>query len=159
MLFAKKCLYDDFDARFKFAVVRNPYDRAVSCWRYLTASVWRASPRYWRARSSFSYFLERLPDIWASRSDRHVATHTAPMWPDISDENGELLLDFVGRLESIDDDFRVVCEKIDIPFAPFPHVNRSEHRARRYREAYDRKTRATVERLFADDIGRLGYEF
>ena len=159
MLFAKKYLYDDFDARFKFAIVRNPYDRAVSCWRYLTEPVWRASPRYWRARRSFTYFLESLPEIWESRSDRHVATHTVPVWPDISGENGELLLDFVGRLESINDDFRVVCEKIDIPFTAFPHVNKSEHRARCYRDAYHRTARAIVERLFAEDIERLGYEF
>lgn len=159
MLFAKKCLYEDFDARFKFAIVRNPFDRAVSCWRYLTKSVWRTSPRYWWARRSFSYFLAMLPEVWESRSDRHIATHTAPMWPDICGENGELLLDFIGRLESINDDFRVVCEKLDIPFTPFPHVNKRQQRAAEYRQAYDRRTRASVERLFADDIQRLGYDF
>lgn len=89
MLFAKKFLYreEEFDQHFKFAIVRNPYDRAVSAWRYLSKKWTFTWPRQVISHYRFDHFLERLPEFWDKiATERHVATHTAPIWPDITDD-------------------------------------------------------------------------
>lgn len=160
MLFAKRFLFDSeatFERTFKFAVVRNPYARAVSCWRYL----YSRHPRLWRrARTylSFEYFLRSLPEIWETRSNRHIATHTAPIWPDITDESGQVLLDYTARLEQLDRDFSEIASRVGLATRRLPHRNHRGGGAD-YRRRYTRKTRALVEELYGQDIERLGYDF
>jgi hypothetical protein len=160
MLFARRFLYDEgeFAAAFKFAVTRNPYDRAVSCWHSCVHRLSLFSPRRLLARVSFESFLDLLPEAWETRKDRHLAMHTAPVWPDMTDENGALLLDRVVRLEAIDSDFARICEVLGLPPRSFPHLNR-DRRSRAWRDAYSRRSRVLVERYYADDIENFHYEF
>jgi hypothetical protein len=158
MLYAKSFLYDaeDFAKRFKFAVVRNPYERAVSSWRYLTRR-WRiGKPRHIRAHYSFGYFLELLPEIWEMKWDRHVATHTAPILPDITDKDGQLLLNFICRLERIQEDFSVVCENLQIECRNFPKINIGE--INDFKKYYNKKTIFMIEEYYGDDIQYLDYK-
>ncbi len=166
MLFAKKFLYtpEEFESRFKFVIVRNPYDRAVSCWKYL----WRGvvgKVRKFRARHSFGYFLNLLPKLWAevppkSSARRWIATHTAPVWPDITDDNGQLLVDHIARLENIEEEIVTICNQIGVPAISFPKANKGEHReSAGYREYYTPKLRAIVEKYYADDLEKLEYSF
>jgi hypothetical protein len=158
MLYAKRYLYDEeeFSNRFKFAVVRNPYERAVSSWRYLTRQ-WRiGKPRHIRAHYSFGYFLELLPEIWETKWDRHVATHTAPIWPDITDEDGQLLLNHICRLERIQEDFRLVCENLKIEYKAFPKTNAGK--TDDFTKYYNKKTISMIEKYYSDDIQYLDYK-
>lgn len=162
MLFAKRFLYTDaeFAGMFKFAIVRNPYDRAVSCWRYVTQ---RQPMLLWDMRKqlmrfSFERFLHELPELWETKWDRHFATHTAPMWSDISDDRSESLLDHIVKLENIDDELGIVSEKLNVKIPQLEHINRSR-RAADYRTAYSSRTRRLVETVYAADIERLGYSF
>lgn len=160
MLFARNYLYPEpeFSQRFKFAIVRNPYSRAVSAWRYLTRR-WKISrPRQMLSHYRFEHFLERLPEFWDNvATDRHVGTHTAPIWPDVTDEDGSLLLDFVGHIERFQEDYVTICEHIGLPAVDLPRKNTSG--AYDYRKFYNRRSRKLVERFYWEDINELGYDF
>ncbi len=58
--------------------------------------------------------------------------------------NGELLVDFIGRLENFDADLRKVCERTGIELETVPHKNRSDHT--HYRELYTPETEQIVRR-------------
>lgn len=91
---------------FKFAFVRNPWDRLVSLYHYLAtmtpADRWYQADeqiaqavRSRRAGTDFRAFCLALP-TWTHRREFHF-------WPQhrwICDDNGEILVDFVGRFES-----------------------------------------------------------
>ena len=161
MLFAKKFLYNsnEFENMFKFVIVRNPYDRAVSSWLYCTRNNWK-----WRIFNStfkkraFQYFLERLPKIWKKKTSRHTATHTRPVMPDITDNSGEILVDYIGKLENISDDFNYICDEIGIPHHEFPVVN-SSGRVKKYRNFYNKKSKKLVEQYYKNDIENFDYSF
>ena len=160
MLFAQKFLYstEEFEQRFKFVVVRNPYDRLVSAWKYLMVGARARTPRGLLMKWSFERFLSEIPSFWQSKGLRDLATHTAPIWDDITDEEGNLLVDFIGKLERIEEDFAIIRDELGLHDKKFPrrNVNREEHS---YRKHYNTKTRNLVERLYADDIENLRYEF
>lgn len=160
LAFAREHLYgpEDFDARFRFTVVRNPFERAVSCWRFL-------SRRRGLARlvpgPSLEAFLESLPELWETRSNRHVATHTAPVWPDVTDAEGRPLVEFIAHLERIHDDFAEIVERAGLTPRAFPHENRgprSDSRKSGRDPALSRHARGLVEELYADDLEHLGYD-
>jgi hypothetical protein len=92
-------------------------------------------------------------------------------------EKGALLVDFVGKTENIDSDFRAVCNRIGVEYAPLPRVNRSSrtgsareylkywlgHRKekvrKKYRDYYDSRTRAIVQNLYQCDLEIFDYRF
>lgn len=155
MRFVRDRLYSpaEFDAMYKFAFARNPYDRVLSAWRFLYRKRWYHPLRY-----SFPRFLRALPAIWATKSDRHVATHTAPIWADVSDESGRLLLDDLFRLEEIDRATPILNERLGTNVDGLAHTNRMGE-ATDYRDHYTAETRRLVERLYPEDIERLEYRF
>jgi hypothetical protein len=65
--------------------------------------------------------------------------------------------DFVGRFESLERDFARVCEAVGIRDEELPRllVSSGEH----YRDAYDDISRASVARIYADEIERFSFVF
>jgi hypothetical protein len=165
LLFAKRFLFSEqFDQMFKFCVVRNPYSRALSSFlydlRHGGVGNKRRRIRLVRLfpRPMFRSYLEALPTAWVNTSPRHRALHSAPVIPDITDENGKFLTDFVAKLESIEADIGQICDALGISHRPFPRIHAS--RGRIDKEAfYDSRNRRLVERLYAEDIDLLEYSF
>jgi len=72
------------------------------------------------------------------------------------DEKGNVIVDAIGRLETIQDDFQEICDMLGIE-ATLPHENASSHGD--YREYYSESTRSLVREHFEEDIERFGYDF
>lgn len=122
---------DEWDRIVSFAFCRNPIDRCVSMFHYLywrngsvlrrelknavlhasgalglskrSAGVTRIS---YNASYAFSAFLDlvsrtRESDSIYQPAGLHFATHTAPMWDDITDFDGNIVLNRVYRLEHL----------------------------------------------------------
>ncbi len=165
MLFARDKAYAPgvFASMYKFTVVRNPYDRAVSMWFYLDSRSEAFALPGPGQRARFGAFLRMVPVYWAFRPFwRRRALHTRPAIPDLCDrDNSTLLVDFVGRVERLSDDLAVVCTAVGIAPPEVEHVNASRRRdsARHYAEYYDEPLRRTVERLYGRDIARFKYGF
>ena len=134
-----------FDSLFKFAFVRNPWDLLVSYWHYL-----RSKPGHRRGRIARS-----LPDF-AAYVDYEIRRGQFSQSSLLCDRDGRLLVDFVGRYESLPADFAFICRRIGIE-ASLPRVNAGIRDD--YRDYYTPALVSRVATAFAADVERFGYAF
>lgn len=132
---------------YSFVFVRNPYDWAVSTYFYLRHLV--QHPLHNKVMSMD--FEEYIKWTIAQKPDR------LSDW--LTDDQGKIIVSYVGRLEHLDDDLVKICGKLEIPFEKAPHINASPGRKKDYREYYSEQTRKLVGDYFAADIEMFGYDF
>jgi hypothetical protein len=137
---------------FKFAFVRNPWDRAVSQILYLQRTHGRTLfPGDDYKRHIRTYCTTRAmvaaQDLAASQLDY------------LRDATGRIQMDFIGRFESLASDFRALALKLGLEDVPMlPHVFSSAPR-HPYQFYYDSESAEWIRERFADDIDLFGYAF
>jgi len=135
---------DQIKKMFKFAVVRNPWDRLISEYIYL-------KPRMELTKT----FRDEIKNL-ANYADLGIyGNHCLAQHYFIRGET--VSVDFVAKFENLQEDFDKVCDKIGIPRQKLPHTNKSNHK--HYTEYYDEETREIVAEKYAKDIEYFGYEF
>jgi hypothetical protein len=77
----------------------------------------------------------------------------------VVDLHGQLLVDFLGRYETLADDFAEACRRIGIAQPALPHRRQANDRGRDYRRYYSDDLAALVAQHFEPDIRRFGYRF
>lgn len=145
---------------FKFAIVRNPYDRCVSEWKYQTKMFkekgWFSYKRTVLPLNSFEEYVKHLFFMY-KKGVLNNRAHDRQQYLYIFDDKGKFLLDFIGRFENLADDWIIIKDKTglktDLPFENMG-LERDD-----YRKYYNDKTRAMVEKMYAKDLALLGYCF
>lgn len=135
-----------FASYFKFAFVRNPFDRFVSYCAFATreTGAFEQDPR-----GTMHYILFELRPL------QHILFQ--PQHSFLVDERGELLTDYVGRVEQMQASYDAICERIGIPSQPLEQVNSSRRGS--YRDYYDPALIEGVSQLYRRDLDLFGYAF
>lgn len=147
-----------FQRYFKFTFVRNPWDRAVSAYTYLKNGGSAASEedQHWaRFVVSFDSFDDFVCQWMTADNIMRNALFT-PQTLFLQDEYGRLAMDFVGRFESLAEDFATIANRLDVE-ATLPHINQS--RQAPYEDFYSDKSRSIIAELYAGDIATFEYSF
>lgn len=143
---AKKILSPKvFDTFFKFAFVRNPWDWQVSLYCYIRSCKYHYQHELICYMKNFEEYLE-----WRIHNKQLQKSF-------ICDATNQVLVDFVGRYETITADFNQICRLLDIQ-ATLPHLN-SSPRDQDYRSYYTARTASLLADAFAEDITFFGYTF
>jgi len=142
---------------FKFAIVRNPWDRLVSAFFFLKDGGKHSRDAKWAEDhlSSFDEFEDFVLN-WLNEENIHKGIHFIPQ-ADFLKLNGSIKVDFIGSLESIEEDFDHIKQKIGLENARLPHKNRSARAD--YRTYYTEETKNKVAKLYAEDIALKNYHF
>ncbi len=135
-----------FRALYKFAFVRNPWDRLVSWYSFILQD-----PGHRRHRR-----VGRLPSFEAFVR-RELANPRRSQWRMLTLSDGRLGLDFVGRFESLERDMAIVCRELGIDCLPLPRTKVSSHRP--YQEYYSPALAQLVAESCRREIDEFGYRF
>ena len=82
-------------------------------------------------------------------------THPLNQWEYICDADGNILVDFVGRFETLNKDFNDLSKIIGINGVSLPHMNRSNHNS--WESYYTPQAMDKVKELFKKDFQILKY--
>jgi hypothetical protein len=143
-----------FDSLFKFAFVRNPWDLQVSSFHHIR----RERPQYLGGHEDFGGFLR-----WKLDPQRpyqyHLDTSIELQSDYLIDLHGQVVVDFIGRYERLEDDFSEICRRIGIQAPALPHRRKATDRQDNYRSYYTDETAQLVADNFRRDVELLGYRF
>jgi len=128
---------------FKFAFFRNPWSLLISIFYYNRHT--HSFPPTRKGVMEWLYYYRG--------GDSYV--------PYLYDKNGNMVLDFIGKLEHIDEDFKIVCEKLKLPVPiEIPHVGKQAVKGRlHYTEYYEPQMRDKIAGMFSKSNAILNYKF
>ncbi len=166
---------------FKFAFVRNPWDRLVSWYSMIKnagdLTLWEALTnankrrdylsvhvpgrhKFWqyilKNSKSFDEFLLNCAEPFEVKPGLTFSIYRNQM-DYLSDQNGKLAVDYVGRFENFVPDLTTALEKIGVSAGAIPHKNPSKHK--HYSAYYSPQMRDLVAEKYARDLAAFDYRF
>jgi len=139
----KEFLGDDYDKFFKFTFVRNPFDWQVSMYFFM-----KEQKNHFQHdiinKLNFDEYID-----WRVNEDFQLQKSF------VVNENNELIVDYIGKLENIQKDFNYIQDRLNIQ-TNLPHVNKSKHKP--YYEYFNKKTSNIIIEAFEEDFDFFGYE-
>jgi len=147
---------------FKSCIVRNPYDRAISSYEFLTQRYGdkRGHPDLDKKECDFKYFFKNEERL---NSNGYMHFHAyASQSQNIRDTKYGITMDFIGKYENLEWDVLEILKKIGINKFPHLkmvknniHINKSKKNS--ITSYYDEETLKIVNELFKEDFDQFGY--
>lgn len=149
---------------YRFSFVRNPFDRLVSCYRgkiIFKESAKTRVPLYQDYYFSlpvnipFADFAERVSRIPDALADSHFKSQRSLLYAD-----GALQVDYVGRFEQFDHDWRPIAERFGLePVLAVANISKNKPGTHSdYRLYYTEPLVQLVYERYRDDVHTFGYE-
>ncbi|MCT8341114.1 sulfotransferase family protein [Flavobacteriaceae bacterium TK19130] len=162
----------DYESYYTFTVVRNPWSRMVSFYKY----------RGFNSLIDFNTFVQRYVPSYFEKEYWFYR----PQVDFIYGEEEELLVDKIAKLESLDTDFKQVADALSLAEHTLPKSNHSERKGlvsrkswnllkkhpdiianlklsvpsvKGYRDAYNDASKKVISALYEKDIDLLNYTF
>tara|TARA_B100000073_G_scaffold346662_1_gene358668 strand:+ start:3568 stop:4185 length:618 start_codon:yes stop_codon:yes gene_type:complete len=146
---------------FKFSFVRNPYDRLVSKYFYdLNLSKQKelndGGPEG-RGRAGSTKNCSNFNE-WLLNHGRRVHNLLPRMKAMVCDKHGNILADYIGRFEKLEEDFDYIKEKLCLQ-GTLEHINKNPlERKKNYLDYYDQESIELVNLVYKDDFEIFDYE-
>jgi hypothetical protein len=165
-----------WNACFRFAFVRNPWDRLVSWWSMIDGHRprWRAGARL-NAFQRFVLSKAVTFEDFLTKCDQDFQDADGFKWifrnqiDYLVDDEGKLMVEEIGRFERLQDDFNAILTRAGgraswlrrrfVDFGPksLPRVNSTDHRP--YETYYTSMLRDLVAERYREDIEAFDYSF
>lgn len=151
-----------FHRYYKFAVVRNPFDRLVSAFFYLKQGGIGFfdkdfSKKYLSEVDSFERFVKRLESDVIFRNDVMSWVHFIPQMDFLSLNGDQLNVDKVIKLENIDHEINDLCNQLRLKPVKLKKDNISKRK--KYTEYYTPELVGIVSSLYQQDLDALKYSY
>lgn len=146
-----------WDSAFTFSFVRDPYRRSLSIYHFLRE--WRGPGNNLydavHAYADFDAFV-RSGLIFETDGPDGIFCPQAD-WLTADDQPDDLLVDFVGRVESVDEDLEKVCRRLGLATEGQPLSQRNRSAASRGGSDLTEETKAMLRERYRRDFDLFGY--
>lgn len=152
--YRRKIVEKDYLKLYKIATIRNPWDRLISMYFSPSRQVTK-----WN-RKEFIKIIEKTKTLSHYIRTPSKLEHLLIKCGIINSPLTRSLvhdIDFLIRFESLEDDFKKVCAKLDILYTFLPKRNKSTREP--YSKYYDQELIELVRRKFSEEIKLGNYQF
>ncbi len=141
---------------FKFSIVRNPYDRAISTYKFLNR--WEGTPE--NVKQELAKFKDInefvLSDMLEATPGPDYIFKPQTFWLTDIDDRSKVIVDYVGKLETLDQDLakiRSIIENKEVAVVETPQLNKTEGSFSLNAQSVEK-----INRLYKRDFDFWGYE-
>jgi hypothetical protein len=138
---------EQYQRYLKFAFVRNPWARVYSWYKNVLRDPRHKTSLGVTNDCSLGEFVQHHLDDWALQPQ---------LWW-ITDRHGKVVMDFIGKYETLHADFAQVCARLEIQDATLPSLITGD--GSHYASHYDDTARKLVAQRYAAEIDLFGYRF
>jgi len=157
IMFYKNLLNEDFSEYFTFSVVRNPWDRLYSAFKFLEKGGINIHDR-----NAYEQYLEEYKDFedfvinGLNKKMIYEIMHFIPQSEFICSKDGKIDVNYIARFENLKDDISKLSEKINNPIE-LDHHNSNKKVS--YKEIYTSDMIKKVEEIYKMDVINFNYKF
>jgi chondroitin 4-sulfotransferase 11 len=160
--FDKTRSLEEFDEFYKFTIVRNPFDFMVSTYFYAKSYSNHfmhdeVTSRNMTMKEFIPYYMNVRIQHTKTRPFGSNKVVTIKDW--LHDEDKKPIMDFIGKLETIDTDLEVIFNELEIPLSQMPIKNVNPNRVKNYRQYYTPESKAMIEKYFAWELNEFEYKY
>ncbi len=139
-----------FNSYYKFAVVRNPYERLVSVYHYLI-------DQHTKRFGSFEAYINELPKMLSNNSLKNGSHHLAQI--SYTHINNELICDHIAHFESLPESIQPVIDKLNLAkgLGKYNVGRYYNWQTKPVSDYYTDEMIDIVTTLFADDFSNFAY--
>lgn len=159
---AKKIYAPYWEDYFKFTFVRNPWDRMVSMLRYGKGRTVDNIYEVYRNDKNLIEFTEYFKTFNTIEYDTRFFNDN--QFQDFNSFKNSIYynivgseMNFIGKFETLQEDFNQVCDLIGISNSLLPHIQKSHHG--HYSEYYSNDTRNLIQNRCQMEIENFSYSF
>lgn len=147
---------EELESLFTFAIVRNPFDRFVSSYNWLCSV--EGVPKTKETFRDFVFVRNEFEFLIGEKYRYEKRNYYHHLLPQIEflEKDGDVVVDYVGRFENLQEDWNKISQKIRIDTI-LPYLNKEKHD--HYSSYFDEETRAVVEERYKRDLEYFGYEY
>jgi hypothetical protein len=135
-----------FSSYFSFAIVRNPWEWQVSLYNYSLKNPKHKSHQLMKSLGSFEEYVTFL----FNRKNSFLQK------PFVFDNKGKQLVKYIGRYETLQEDFNLICSRLGIS-VQLPKLN--IYQTKDYKKYYNQEKFELIHQKFLPDIETFGYTF
>ena len=167
---AKQCsnslqkLNKNFSDYFSFVIVRNPWDRYYSFFKYFK----EYKEKYKNKDASIKWSAPEInqgkmcEELFANKTDEIVLRNIIMNNPCQSDyyanENDEIMVSHIAKFENLNQEFQLLCNQVNVNYSPLFHENKSVTKISYY-NIYTKETIDLVAAKEKNVIKLKGYEY
>jgi len=138
-----KILPETWDSYYKFTFERNPFDKVVSWYWWL-----------YKQQETFDSFEQCI-------EKRTCGNFNLPVDYEKYTIDGKVVVDFIGKYETLLEDLKSICNRLEIPFDGKLTREKGGTRTDKshYRTHYNEASKKIIEDTFHREIALFGYHF
>ena len=144
----------NFEEYFKFSFVRNPWDKLVSIYFYTKQKESHIVKKNPSVLTAFNRNILSSPDFESWIKSRQFGELQSDY---LYDADGELLVDFIGKTEQVEEDFKKILQRLKLTHIQMELKNPSNHKD--YQDYYSAESQEIVHEHYLTDIENFNYSF
>ena len=146
-----------FRSYYSFTFARNPYSRILSAYHFLQSGGFGDHDRNWAAENltginSFDEFLRK----WINEESIWTKDHFMPQYFFVCDVDSKPEVNFLGKVESIHDDFETVCKVLKVQKS-LSVINKGKIDNTNWKQFYSSYSMDKISELYHRDFEIFGY--